>query len=180
MVELSTIRDLVAIFGVIAGFSYYVLTVRGARKNQQLQLETRQAQLFTQMISQYSQPSMTESMSFWSHLEITSVEELAELFLNPETSKMLVRWGLYLEGIGVLVKENLLDIKFIAQLIGGDVKNCWEKIAPYMDEFREKAKAPRGFIEFEYLYNEVMKYAETHPELGIQKSEYQVLGRLEG
>ena len=31
MIELSTIRDLVAIFGVVAGFSYYVLTVRNAR-----------------------------------------------------------------------------------------------------------------------------------------------------
>jgi hypothetical protein len=30
MVELSVIRDLLAIFGVIAGFSYYVLTVRNA------------------------------------------------------------------------------------------------------------------------------------------------------
>jgi hypothetical protein len=32
LVELSTIRDLVAIFGVVAGFSYYVLTVRNAKK----------------------------------------------------------------------------------------------------------------------------------------------------
>ena len=32
MIELSTIRDLVAIFGVVAGFSYYVLTVRNAQK----------------------------------------------------------------------------------------------------------------------------------------------------
>ena len=39
MVELSLIRDFVAIFGVIAGFSYYVLTVRN-------QIKTRQAQLF--------------------------------------------------------------------------------------------------------------------------------------
>jgi len=30
MIELSFIRDLVAIFGVLAGFSYYVLTVRNA------------------------------------------------------------------------------------------------------------------------------------------------------
>lgn len=32
MVELSTIRDLVTIFGVIAGFTYYVLTVRNANR----------------------------------------------------------------------------------------------------------------------------------------------------
>ena len=40
MVDLSVVRDLVTIFGVIAGFSYYVITVRNAqtaRKYQTLQ-----------------------------------------------------------------------------------------------------------------------------------------------
>ena len=32
MVELSVVRDIVAIFGVIAGFTYYVLTVRNTSK----------------------------------------------------------------------------------------------------------------------------------------------------
>jgi len=32
MIDLGMIRDLVAIFGVIAGFGYYVLTVRNAQK----------------------------------------------------------------------------------------------------------------------------------------------------
>ena len=50
----SMIRDLVAIFGVIAGFTYYVLTVKNTRKNQQLQLETRQAQLFMQIFQEFS------------------------------------------------------------------------------------------------------------------------------
>ena len=38
MIELSVIRDLVAIFGVIAGFSYYVLTVRNANTARKIQL----------------------------------------------------------------------------------------------------------------------------------------------
>ena len=37
MIELSTVRDLVAIFGVIAGFTYYVITVRNAQKTRQTQ-----------------------------------------------------------------------------------------------------------------------------------------------
>ena len=56
MIELSVIRDLVAIFGVIAGFSYYVLTVRNAQRTRDLTLkaqeqavETRQLQLFMQL-----------------------------------------------------------------------------------------------------------------------------------
>ncbi|TFH13219.1 hypothetical protein E4H04_12340 [Candidatus Bathyarchaeota archaeon] len=49
MIELSTIRDLVAIFGVIAGFSYYVLTVRNKQKNQELALESRKLSIYTSL-----------------------------------------------------------------------------------------------------------------------------------
>ena len=40
MVELSIIRDCIAIFGVLAGFSYYVLTVRANQKNQKMAEQT--------------------------------------------------------------------------------------------------------------------------------------------
>ena len=49
MVELSVVRDLGAIFGVIAGFTCYVLTVKNKQENQRQQLETRQAQLYMQI-----------------------------------------------------------------------------------------------------------------------------------
>ena len=54
MMEISIIRDLIACFGVIAGFSYYVLTVRATRKNQQMQLEARKAQLYNQIYSWFT------------------------------------------------------------------------------------------------------------------------------
>ena len=37
----SMIRDIVAIFGVIAGFTYYVMTVRNAEKARKIQLVTQ-------------------------------------------------------------------------------------------------------------------------------------------
>jgi hypothetical protein len=49
MIEILDIRDIIAIFGLFTGFGFYVLTVRGSRKNQRQQLETRQAQLFMQL-----------------------------------------------------------------------------------------------------------------------------------
>lgn len=50
MIDISTIRDFVAIFGVIAGFSYYVLTVRNAQKSHRLAEESRQIQVITNFI----------------------------------------------------------------------------------------------------------------------------------
>ncbi len=62
MFELSVVRDLVAIFGVIAGFGYYVLTVRNNQENQRQQLETRQAQLYMQVYNvSHNDPSYLEA-----------------------------------------------------------------------------------------------------------------------
>jgi hypothetical protein len=38
LVMLQVMRDLVAIFGVIAGFSYYVMVVRNANKSRRTQV----------------------------------------------------------------------------------------------------------------------------------------------
>ena len=55
--------------------------------------------------------------------------------------------------------------------MGGTVKTSWETQAPYILEFREKINSPRGWIEWEYLYNALMKYAEENPELNIKEVE---------
>ena len=46
-------RDLIAIFGVVVGFTYYVMTVRNSQRMQKTQLNTRQARLFMQLLIIY-------------------------------------------------------------------------------------------------------------------------------
>jgi hypothetical protein len=41
----------------------------------------------------------------------------------------------------------------------------WEKLAPHIDELREESNNIRWGSEVEYLYDELMKYHEEHPEL---------------
>ena len=56
MIELSVIRDLVAIFGVLAGFSYYVMTVRSQQKNQEISQKNQELTI-------KSQDSATETIN---------------------------------------------------------------------------------------------------------------------
>ncbi len=51
--------------------------------------------------------------------------------------------------------------------MGGMIKASWENQAQYVLEMREKYNSPRAWIEWEYLYNALMEYAEEHPERGI-------------
>lgn len=65
MVELETlqmIREIVTIFGVIAGVSYYVMTVRNANKARKIQLlmQLREAQRDTEYLKGIVEVNKTE------------------------------------------------------------------------------------------------------------------------
>ena len=84
---------------------------------------------------------------------------------NKEASILFGRLVIYYEGLGVLVKEGLLNIRLVALLIAGVTRRFWEKFEPIIEEGREYYNAPRWLSETEYLYNELMKYMEEHPDL---------------
>ena len=69
------------------------------------------------------------------------------------------------EGLGVLVKNNLVPMRLIAETITGITRMYWEKFVPIVDDGRREFNLPRLHSETEYLYNELMKYIEEHPEL---------------
>ena len=170
---LSTLQTL----GLLVGIFYYVTTLRNAQKTRELTLkaqehatETRQAQLSMQLVNGWSQPHLVEARAFYQNLGTTSYDEYVNLWKNPEKEMQLRLWGCYCEGIGVLVRENYLDIKIVAGLIGGGVKNDWENIKDHTYKMRKISGMPRMWIEWEYLYHAVMKYAEENPERSIQDS----------
>ena len=51
---------------------------------------------------------------------------------NPEKYKSLGTMIRFYEGIGVLVKEKLIDLRFVSLLMAGDVKQFWEHVKPIM------------------------------------------------
>ena len=77
----------------------------------------------------------------------------------------LFRVGSYLEGLSVLVKEDLIDIRLVTLGFSGLITDLWYKLRPVVAEVREAASQPAFFVGTEYLYNEVDKYMKEHPEL---------------
>ena len=96
MIELSTIRDIVTIFGVIAGFSYYVLTVRNAQK-------IRQSTMLSQLHdSKYNLENMRAYFNIITR-EWTDFENYVEKYggwTNPEQAAILETQMSHMEGIG--------------------------------------------------------------------------------
>lgn len=177
MVELTILRDCIAIFGVIAGFSYYVLTVRATQRNQQQALETRQAQLFMPLYAKLNDKEFMKDFGTMLTWQWDSYEDFMNKygpFTNLEAWSIVTACIDYYEGIGVLVKRNLIDISFIDDLMSGLIIMSWDKLSDYIYGWREVRNYPQFGEYFEYLYTEIKAIAEEqHPELksGIIASE---------
>jgi hypothetical protein len=153
MIELSVIRDLVAIFGVIAGFSYYVLTVRNANKSR------KQAVLreLAQELSNYE--------GHRNYIELLQMEwEDYDDYISKYDSvvnldnyvKRATQWTLY-NRIGYEVYQGNIDIETVYNLLGYQgLWFFWHKFKHIIYRDRERYGNPDNFQWFEYLFNEMM------------------------
>ncbi len=171
MVELSVIRDLVAIFGVIAGFSYYVLTVRATRRNQDLQLETRQTQLFMYLYEKWSSEDFQRKSIEIRQLDLDDLQNMDLQHLNKselDTYVKILTIGCFYEGLGVLVKNGQVKPELVDDLMSQNIINSWEMTRPFIFQQRTDENYPNKGEWFEYLYNQIKPiYDKQHPELAL-------------
>jgi len=121
--------------------------------------------MFMGIYNQMNQSDFIEAWRAFMEMEWSTFEEYKLIYDDPELSKNLWVLGMFYEGLGVLVKNKLVPMKLFAETITGFTRFYWEKFIPIIEEGRMEFGAPRWFSETEYLYNELMKYLEEHPEL---------------
>jgi hypothetical protein len=154
-ITLQMIRDIVTIFGVIAGFTYYVMTVRNANK-------VRKTQLLMQLRTLYLDKEWLTDFADLLESEWTDIEDFNKKYGYPENPEhMAKRFRLfeYLDGVGYLLHENLIDIKslyYMSQASGTPMQ--WRKWKPVIEEiYRKPYNNPDWWKWFEYLAEEITK-----------------------
>lgn len=161
MVTLETILDLLPIptMGILIALVYYVISIR-------TQTKTRQAQLYMQFLI----PILSgEKSKAWHKLQRWEWDDYDD-FMQNYWSKAEKRetWSSlsgYFEGLGVYIREGLVPIRLVALTMTGMLIRYWDMFGPVIKEYRIRENTPRNLSETEYLYNELMKYLERHPEL---------------
>ncbi len=123
--------------------------------------------MFMQIYNEsHNDPSFIEALHRTRELEIHTYDELLKISENEDNRFALSRLGLFYEGVGVLVKEGYVSIRLVALLMTGMTRSWWERLyKSWIEEGREKYNFKRWMSEAEYLYDELMKYIEEHPEL---------------
>jgi len=170
MVELATLQAVSYIkgsLGVFVAAVYYVMNIRTTQRNMKANLETRQAQLFMGLYQSLSSRDFVEAeFTLWK-IKMKSAEDMNNLTKNKEEYIAWTTYATYFEGIGVLVREGLVDIHIVSLLMSGMITQFWEQYKDMIMDCRRVLKYERFLIEVEYLYDRLMEYRLQHPELNI-------------
>jgi len=170
MVDYSTLSIVLTGIGLIVAVTYYTFTIRNQNR-------TRQAQLLMGLYDKYSSIEFLKQNREIAQQEWTDYEDFKKKYgieNNPDA------WGSwqsilsYYNGIGVLLRKKLIDITLVDELLANSVFRDWGRMGEILVEWRKEiiAQNPRKrthgpFDGFDYLYNELEKYLEEHPELII-------------
>ena len=165
MADAQTISIVFAGLSIGIAAIYYALTIRNTQRNQELALkaqeqalETRQAQLFMSIYNRFHEVEFWKNLGEIRKWEWESIEEYHEKYYShPE---LIAKWnavGSYFEGMGVMVKRNLIDVTVVDDLMSGPLMSIWQKWEPTILEERRRRNMPTIWEWYEYLYEEVRK-----------------------
>ena len=168
--DIQTILTYLTLISIPVGVFYHIMTLRNTRKNQELQLETRQAQLFMQIYNVFYSSEFQKN--FWTFIdkwEFTDVDDFQERFNPNENTEVMViinSLGGFFEGLGVMIHRKLIEASLVDDLLSGCIIQYWEKNLPLAEALRRDRGWPQYLEWSEYLYNVIKAIVdEQHPEL---------------
>jgi hypothetical protein len=154
MIELSVVRDLVTIFGVIAALTNKV----------------RKTQLFLSLYEMFeSKEAQRTSMKLVLEWEWSDYDDWYSKYgpeINLEAAATLTAFQSRQAKVGLLVKKGMIDIDTVYSMMRTAVVSNWEKYEPITLGIRERMNFPNWMENQEYLYNEIKKIeTKRFPEL---------------
>jgi hypothetical protein len=154
MVQIEYLPIVLTGIGIIVSILYYTSVLRNQNK-------TRQTQLFLQFYNRLTDKQFFTEFKNTLDQEWTDFDDYLEKYGYGPTL-----FDIYLEGVGLLVKRNQIDISLVDDLMSSLVITYWRSHGAVMLEMRKRRKMPQIAEWTEYLYNEIMKVSEKqHSEL---------------
>jgi hypothetical protein len=188
MVLLQQVSYIAGALGVCVAAIYYVMNLRISQKNQafslktqelalksqEQQLETRQVQLYMSLYQQINKKEIIRDFIEILNMEWKDYDDFEKKYgsdNNPESYALRHSVWYLLDGLGYLLKENLVTPTMMYQLIGLEVPWHWKKYRDIIVEARVRAKLVNMYEGFEYLSEAMSKMQlERDPNWSIPET----------
>ena len=144
--------------GLTVSILYYTTVLQNANK-------TRQTQLFMNLYNTYHSPDFRRKWHDLLKREWTDYEDWQKKY-GQDSEDLAAHTSMlsFFNGIGVLLKRNLIDIEIVEDLLSVNIRGYWKKVESLVYRTREIIDEPKMYADFEYLYNEVMKINGKVPD----------------
>ena len=152
MFDTTEISAIVAAAGVLVGVVLTVIELRNLVKQ-------RKSDLLMRLHLAFSTKEMVEAAQEYMSTEYKDYEDFVEKYGSPfakgQVQTVFLMIGNFFEGIGVLLKNKLVEIELVTELFSVEI--LWLKWKPVVEGLRRQTNSPQHYEWFEYLYNEVKK-----------------------
>jgi len=163
MIDITEISAVVAAIGVLVGVVYYILEIRHQDKMKHLDL-------FMSIYSTWGSEDMLKAHRRFLNLKVEDYEDWVKKYGPPTEPTQLNadidRIGWFFNLMGFLVKEKIVNIKLVDELLGYWVIKNWETVKPLVYGWRKQYDIPESYHWFEYVYNEMKKRKQAGVTLG--------------
>jgi hypothetical protein len=148
LAEIQTAYYMVAATGVLVAAVFYILNLRVSQRNQELALkaqqqsvETRQTQLFMQVMDKMDQSFLDDFWEIQKEWKWTDYDDFEKRYGPDVNSKFRRVFGVMMH-MGILVEEGLLDPRLIRFWMGNQISSLWGKYESVILAHRVKYEAP--------------------------------------
>lgn len=167
MVDIQTISIAIASASVIAGIVFYAFQIRYQTRIRKTDLIVRMNPWFN-----ISPKELLENANILLALDYKDyddfVQKCGSLYSGKPVAnsvRLLLNWG---DGIGMLLKRNLVDIDIVVDSYGGIVPAFYERVKPLVEGYRKDTRNQHHYEQLEYLYNEVKRREQKLQQRGIK------------
>ena len=165
--DVQSITVVIAGISLIVGVINSVLSSRRAEEQRQLTLETqqlalenRQAQLFMQVYNRWNSRDLLKAYGLVRYkYHVTDLTDLRAKYhpdVNVEAYVDYMSLATFYEGLGILVQNELINIRLVKALFSECIVWPWEHfMKQVVDDLRRDTNDPTQYDHVEYLYHEM-------------------------
>ena len=151
MVDISAVSTVVATASVVVGVILALLELRHLAR-------TRRTDVIMKIYERFGTREMIEAITKVGGAKFETFEE----YMKKYSLTDVVQIATLFKGIGVLLEQNLVDIKLVDCLFGPSLNTVWESnIQTVIDGMRKGLKQPLFFSHFDYLYTRLNAYKKN-------------------
>ena len=150
MIDIPTVASIVTTISIVVGVVFTLLEIRHLA-------QTRKTEVIMKIYERFGTREIIEAINRVGNAKFENIADYSKKYGFTDISLIAELF----EGIGVLLEQNLIDIKMVDSLFGPTINLLWVRMKPVLYAMREGLNEPFFFSHYEYLINRLNAYRKS-------------------